>query len=59
MKALANNLDSNLSKLMTVDKIHITNFTHKWAEHKKVAKAEKISNRQSIKNNNTKTIYII
>ena len=58
MKVLVNNLDSNLSQLMTVDKIYITNFTHKWAGHKKIVKAERSSSRQSIKNNNTNSLLL-
>ncbi len=49
MKNLANTLEPNISRLMTVDKIHITNFTHKWVENKKIAKAENSKKRKSIK----------
>ena len=57
MKVLAKKLDSNLSKQMTVDKSHITNFTRKWVECKKVAKVEQSSS-QSIKKNNTNSLLL-
>lgn len=58
MKNLATTLESNLSKLMTIDKIHITNFTHRWVEQKKIIKAEKNSKRESIKKNNTNSLLL-
>ncbi len=58
MKNIANTLELNVSKLMTIDKIYITNFTHRWVESKKLAKAEKNSKRESIKQNNTNSLLL-
>ena len=58
MKNIASTLDIDISKLMTVDKIHITNFTHRWVESKKIVKAEKLNKRESLKKNNTNSLLL-
>ena len=50
MKNLAA-LESNISKLMTIDKIHVTNFTHRWVEYRKIAKAGKSLQRECASKN--------
>ncbi len=58
MKNLASTLDLNISKLMTVDKIHITNFTHRWVESKKLARAEQSNKREDVKKKNTNSLLL-
>jgi predicted NACHT family NTPase len=58
MKNLANALDINTANLMTIDKIHITNFTHRWVESRKVTKADKLSKRESVKKKNTNSLLL-
>lgn len=58
MKNIATALELNVVKLMTVDKIYITSFTHRWVESKNIAKAEKSSKREAVKNNNTNSLLL-
>lgn len=41
MKNLDSTSNTNISQLMTLDKIQITNFTRKWGEHKNITKVRK------------------
>ncbi len=58
MKSLANTVEMNISKLMTVDKMHITNFTHKWVEKKKIARLEKNSKGEALAKSNTNSLLL-
>ncbi|WP_009631868.1 NACHT domain-containing protein [Synechocystis sp. PCC 7509] len=58
MKNLVNTLELNVSKLMTIDKMHITNFTHRWVEQKKLASVDKSGKHESIKKNNTNSLLL-
>ncbi|MBW4665554.1 MAG: hypothetical protein KME01_15395 [Chroococcus sp. CMT-3BRIN-NPC107] len=58
MKNSANTLGLNTSNLMTLDKIYITNFTHRWVEHKKIAEAEKSSKGKILKKSNADSLLL-
>lgn len=58
MKNLANTLKFNTSNLMTLDKIYITNFTHRWVEHKKIAEADKSEKTELLDKNNTNSLLL-
>ncbi|WP_052672444.1 NACHT domain-containing protein [Aliterella atlantica] len=59
MENLTSILDLNPYNLMVnIDKQHVTSFTHKWVEPKKVVKVEKDKSRELIKKKNNNSLLL-
>lgn len=51
--------DLNARNLMVnIDKLHVTNFTHKWVEAKKIVRVKKDKSRELIKNKNNNSLLL-
>jgi predicted NACHT family NTPase len=59
MENLTSTLEVNHHNLMVnIDKLHVTNFTHKWVEAKKVVRVEKDKKRELIKRKNNNSLLL-
>lgn len=59
MENLTSILELNHHKLMVnIDKLHVTNFTHKWVEAKKIVRVEQFKKREFIKKKNNNSLLL-
>lgn len=49
---------SSHNLMVNIDKLHVTNFTHKWVETKKIVRVEKDKKRELIKKKNNNSLLL-